>query len=165
MTDELVVRRARREDRSCLVVFHRELYIAHRGAVMEEALMPLFAYRDFERVLRDDVDALLQNSGALVLIAERGGEPVGYISGHVESDPRRLLSRKGVVEDWFVDASVRGTGAGRRLFDELVTLFRGAGCELVESGTWPFNEGARRAHEALGFQETEVRYRMPLDPD
>lgn len=164
MVDELVVRRARREDRSCLVVFHRELYVHHRGAIMDEALVPLFAYRDFERVLRDDVDALLANPGTLMLIAERSGVPVGYISGHVESDPRRLLSRKGIVEDWFVDEGARGRGTGRRLFDELVALFRGAGCELVESGTWPFNEGARRAHEALGFTETEVRYRMPLDP-
>jgi len=99
-----------------------------------------------------------------VLVAERGTEPLGYITGHVEVDDRRLLRRKGVVEDWLVLDSERGEGVGKRLMDALVEEFRNAGCELVESGTWAFNTDARRAHARAGFDEIEVRFRKRLDP-
>ena len=35
----------------------------------------------------------------------------------------------------------------RRMLDALVELFRKAACEVVESGTWAFNEGARKARD------------------
>ena len=35
-------------------------------------------------------------------------------------------------------------------------------CEVIESGTWSTNEGARRAHDSLGFQEIRIVYRKRL---
>jgi len=40
--------------------------------------------------------------------------------------------------------------------------FAAAGCEVIESATWSGNEGARRAHDALGFREIRVMYRKRL---
>jgi len=37
--------------------------------------------------------------------------------------------------------------------------FAAVGCEVTESATWSSNEGARRAHDALGFREIRVVYR------
>lgn len=134
--------------------------MTHRQDLVTPEVHELSAYRDLEGALRDDVEALLRNPAATVLMAERSGEAVGYITGHVETDPRRVLPRRGIVEDWYVEPAARRSGTGRALFEALVDVFRGAGCEVVESMTWAPNEGARSAHRALGFVEIDVRYRM-----
>lgn len=156
------IRHATREDRSAVLAFHLSLYVDHRDAVMPPRLGPLLAHRSFASVLREDVDAMLADTRTFVLIAERAGEPVGYITGTMTNDPRRVLSRKGIVGDWYVDDTARGTGAGRALLEALTKLFTDAGCDVMESATWPFNEGARRAHEALGFDEIQITYRRQL---
>lgn len=160
--DDLTIRRATLSDRSLVYVLHRTLYVDHARAVTPPELAPFFAWRDFEQVLRDDVDALLNRPQALVLIAEGGGEPLGYITGHIENEPRRLLSRRGVVEEWCVLPEARGRGVGRSLFEELEGLFLQAGCAVVESETWPFNTGARAAHAAVGFSEVKIRFEKRL---
>ncbi|MCS6798220.1 MAG: hypothetical protein NZ898_06785, partial [Myxococcota bacterium] len=96
------VRRATPADRDTVLALHRALYVTHRDSVMPAELAELYAYRDFERVLADDVEALLHASDAVVLLAELAETTVGYISGRIEVDPRRVLPRRGVVEDWFV---------------------------------------------------------------
>jgi len=158
------LRRATSADRSLVHFLHRTLYVEYAQEITPEKLAPFFAWRDFERVLRDDVDSLLARPDALIVLAESGaGEPLGYITGHVETEPRRLLSRRGVVEEWCVLPEARGKGVGRRLYGELEQLFRGAGCQVVESETWPFNEGARAAHGAMGFSEVKIRFEKRLE--
>ncbi len=163
MASDLVVRRATRADREAVQRFHRALYIDHRDAIGDPDVLPFYAYHDFERVLREDVDVLLSDDTNAVLLAERDGRPIGYATGHVEQEPRRVLPRKGVVEDWYVVPEERGHGAGRLLLEMLIAIFREAGCQVVESATWPFNTGARAAHEHLDFREVEVKYRKRID--
>jgi GNAT superfamily N-acetyltransferase len=161
--NDVVIRRAHRSDRALVLLFHRALYVKHREAILPSDVAEFYAYRDLEGALRDDVDALLHSPRAFVMIAERNGEPVGYATGHIEEDDeRRLLRRKGVVEDWYVDEAARGAGVGALLVEALAAAFRDASCQVIESTTWPFNDGARRAHEALGFHEVEVKYRKRL---
>lgn len=149
-------------DRATLHDFHRALYQAHRDRVLRAAVEPLVAYRDFDTVLGEDVNALLQNKHAQVFMAEHAGEAVGYITGHIEDDPRRVLSRKGVVEDWYVLETARGQGIGRALMATLEAAFRQHGCQVVESSTWATDKVARRAHEALDFAEVQLLFRKPL---
>ena len=87
---------------------------------------------------------------------------VGYITGRVTVEARRLLPRRGVVEDWYVVPASRGSGAGALLLLEIEGRFAAAGCEVIESATWSGNEGARRAHGALGFREIQVMYRKRI---
>lgn len=77
-------------------------------------------------------------------------------------EPRRVLPRRGVVEDWYVLPESRDSGVGAVLLRELEERFAAAGCELIESATWSGNEGARRAHDALGFREIRVMYRKRI---
>jgi len=146
-----------------LIALHQALYVVHRKEIMDPALEAFYAYRDLPTALRDDVDALLSNPNTVALLVEADGEVLGYITGHVEEDRRRVLPRKGVVEDWYVEPAARGRDVGRLLFDALVEVFRDRGCQVVESATWPFNKGARAAHTALGFREVEVKYRLRID--
>jgi GNAT superfamily N-acetyltransferase len=160
--DAVVIRQATKADRAVVLRFHRELYVRHRDEITLPEVLPLFAYKDLEGTLSDDVEGLLRTQDATVLLAERNGTPLAYVSGHVENDPRRVLPKKGVIEDWYVLPSERGKGVGKLLLETLIERFRGAGCHVVESGTWAFNEGARKAHQALGFHEIEVKFRKRL---
>ncbi len=156
------VREAESTDRAVLWAFHQRLYVEHRDEVVPAEHLPLIGYRDYEQVLRDDLDATLRDSRRVVLVAEREGACVGYITGRVAVEPRRALPKRGIVEDWFVEPDARGSGVGRRLAQELEKRFAAAGCEVMESATWSDNRGARRAHDALGFHEIRVLYRKPL---
>lgn len=162
MSEPATIRAATRADHAVVLRFHRELYIRHRDDIASPALIELLAYRDTERTLRDDVEGLLSGRDTRVLVAERDGRPVGYITGHIEVDPRRVLPRKGVVEDWFVMRDERGRGTGKALMTRLLDGFRDDGCQVAESGTWAFNHGARKAHAQSGFIEIEVKFRKRL---
>ncbi len=158
------VRAASLADRLVLQSFHRALYIEHRDRVMPDKLRATFARRDFVSVLNDDVDAMLasaQRGECIILLAERSA-PEGYITGRIDVDETRVLRRRGTIEDWWVEPEARSQGTGRLLAETMIEIFRTAGCELVESATWAFNAGARRAHEQLGFVESEIRYRRPV---
>lgn len=157
-----MIRQATRADRALVLRFHRELYKRYRDEITRPEVLPLFAYRDLDATLSDDVDGLLHSREAVVLLAERGGQAIGYVSGHMEIDPRRVLTRKGVVEDWYVLPNARSHGTGKLLIQSLIDRFRQSGCDVVESGTWAFNEGARKAHAKLGFTEIEVKFRKRL---
>jgi GNAT superfamily N-acetyltransferase len=162
VTAPVAIRNATRADYAVVLRFHRELYIRHRDELARPDVVPLLAYKDIEGTLRDDVDGLLTGRDTRVLLAERDGRAVGYVTGHVEVDPRRVLTRKGVVEDWFVLRDERGQGTGRLLLDTLVEGFRRDGCQVAESGTWAFNDDARQAHQKAGFIEVEVKFRKRL---
>ena len=156
------VREAQESDREVLLRFHKSLYQGHRDQVVAAEDLPLIAYRDYDRLLADDLRALLSDRNSHVLLAESDGKAVGYITGKVTVQPRRVLPRKGVVEDWYVAPEARGAGIGSALLQALEARFTAADCDVIESATWTSNEGARRVHEALGFREIRVIYRKRI---
>jgi ribosomal protein S18 acetylase RimI-like enzyme len=162
MIPTIRVREADESDRDVLMSFHRGLYQSHRDDVVDEDDLPLIDYQDYERVLHDDLNALLKAQRAHVLVAESDGVAVGYITGRITVEHRRVLPCRGVVEDWYVVPESRGAGVGALLLEELEKRFAEAGCKVVESATWSGNEGARRAHDALGFREIRIMYRKRI---
>jgi ribosomal protein S18 acetylase RimI-like enzyme len=162
MAPTIQVREAAEADRDVLVAFHRALYRDHRDEVVSKEDLPLIEYRDYDRILRDDLATLLRERSGHVLVAESQGVVVGYITGRITVERRRVLPRRGVVEDWYVVPGSRGSGAGALLLREIEQRFAAAGCEMIESATWSSNEGARRAHDALGFREIRVMYRKRI---
>ncbi len=157
------IRHAVRSDRDALIRLHRALYVDYRNHIGNASLRPLVAYRDFASVLVDDVDAMMNSRNTEIFVAELRSVLIGYVTGRTEHDPRREISKKGVVEDWFVAPTHRGHGVGRALFANLAKRFAERGCGLIESTTWSFNRAGRAAHERLGFKEIQVMYRMPLN--
>ena len=149
-------------DQDLLMSFHQSLYQQHRDRVVPKRDLPLIEYNDYERILREDIRALLSDVKSVVLIAEAHGVPVGYVTGRVAVEPQRVLPRRGVVEDWYVAPESRGAGVGAMLLRELEKRFVASGCQMIESATWSANESARKAHDALGFREIRVVYRKPL---
>jgi ribosomal protein S18 acetylase RimI-like enzyme len=162
MVSTIEVRDADTTDEKVLFGFHQSLYQAHRDQVVPKDDLRLIEYRNYDRILRDDLEALLGAQNSHVLVAESEGVAIGYITGRVTVEARRVLPRRGVIEDWYVVPEARGSGAGALLLRELEKRFIAAGCEVIESATWAGNDGARRAHDALGFREIRVMYRKPL---
>ena len=159
---KISVRNASPGDEETIVRFHRALYITHRDQVIDQRLLPLIDYQNFDNVLAQDVHSLLANSEKFVFVAELDEEKIGYITGHVEHEPRRVLQRRGVIGDWFVVPEARQHGVGKRLLSHLEDNFVRHGCEAIESATWAFNESGKRAHDALGFDEIQITYRKKL---
>ena len=162
MRTSLDIRVATEADRPALLAFHRNLYRTHRDAVVPANVRDLIAYRNYDAVLATDLQSLLSNRSRLVFVAELGGRLIGYITARTEVEPQRVLTRRASVEDWYVDSDHRGTGVGAALLGALEERLLELGCEVLESGTWAANHGARRAHDALGFTETRVTYRKRL---
>ena len=156
------LREAGEADRETLLGFHQSLYESHRDDVVAADVLALIEYKNYAQVVEDDVKALLADRNSHILIAESRGAAVGYITGRTKVEPHRVLARRGVVEDWFVDPAHRGKGIGAALLRKIEERFRSVGCEVIESGTWSSNEGARRAHDALQFREIRVTYRKRL---
>ncbi len=162
MSTPIEVREAGEDDRETLLGFHQSLYKSHRDEVVAADVLPLIEYRDYAQVVEDDVNALLAGRNSHILIAESRGVAVGYITGRTKVELHRVLTQRGIVEDWFVDPERRRQGIGAALLGKLEERFRSVGCEVIESGTWSSNDGARRAHDSLGFREIRVVYRKRL---
>lgn len=162
MAASIELRSADESDFELLMGFHRALYRGHRDDVVPGDDLALIEYRDYENILRGDLRAILRDRSSHALVAEANGTAVGYITGRLTVEPRRVLPRRGVIEDWYVVPGLRGAGVGAQLLRELERRFAEAGCEVIESATWSNNEVARRAHDALGFREIRVIYRKRL---
>jgi GNAT superfamily N-acetyltransferase len=86
---------------------------------------------------------------AEVVIAEEGGEPVGFaVFFHNYST---WLGRPGLyLEDLFVRPEARGRGYGRRLLAHLAMIARDRGCARMEWSVLDWNTPAIGFYRALG---------------
>ncbi len=97
----------------------------------------------------------LARDAAIVLVADLGGEIVGYCYGSVEGrDWSRLLDAHGAIHDLFVAPSHRQRGIGKKLLSTMVERFHARGAERVVLSTMVSNMGAQRLFEACGFRPT-----------
>jgi ribosomal protein S18 acetylase RimI-like enzyme len=76
------------------------------------------------------------------------GRLVGFVCGFVsQTDPREAY-----VHFAGVDPDSRGSGLGRRLYEEFFAAARERGCSVVRAVTSPANTGSIAFHVALGFE-------------
>jgi aminoglycoside 6'-N-acetyltransferase I len=130
---------------------------------MRRALWPDIAPEDehadaAEWLARDDAVVLVAvraDGSGLAGFAELASRP--YADG-CDTSPVAYL------EGWYVDDDARGTGVGAALVRAGEAWARAAGYTELASDTEVDNTGSQRAHEALGFEETErlVLYRKTL---
>ncbi len=94
---------------------------------------------------------------AVVLVAEREGEVIGYVYGRVEArDWSSLRDRCGGFHDIWVEEAARCSGAGRLLAEALVRRFAELGVPRVILMTATKNESAQRFFARLGWRSTMV---------
>jgi len=152
------VRRAQARDMAFVVELWRQL--------AEE-----LAGRDDRYSLRQDAEILwakwagqrLRDEDSLMLVAETGGDYVGYLLAHVDdSQPIFKMRRHATVTDVFVVKEQRRKGLGKRLVDEALAFFKERGVSHARANVLLKNEGAKAFMEKMGFGDFLARMWKPL---
>ena len=113
------------------------------------------------RMGRDLSRVWLERPDTLRIVAEDGGEAVGYGLAHVVDvddtwipDTWATGSRIGEIESLSVAAPHRGSGLGPQLLDRLESHLRERGVDDVILGVLPGNADAMRLYERRGYRPT-----------
>jgi ribosomal protein S18 acetylase RimI-like enzyme len=105
----------------------------------------------------------LDEADVTVMVADRGGEVVGYVYAAVE--PRDWMSLRdsaGVIHDVIVDPAHRQAGVGRQLLDAALAFLKDRGAPRVVLQTAERNEPAQRLFEQAGFRRTMIEMTREL---
>ena len=105
----------------------------------------------------------LVEPSVVLLVADRGGEAVGYSYASVEgTDYMALRGPAGMLHDIVVDPAHRGQGVGRLLLDATLTELRARGAPRVVLSTAERNEAAQRLFARAGFRRTMIEMTREL---
>ncbi len=164
---EVEIRLLNCHDRPGLADLQRELFAEVDSREALERLRSYVAYKDLEQELSGQLDAvffslLAGSDHAWALVAERDGRLLGYVLTFIKTDARRVWSRLGAVEQWYVRREERGNGIGRALLQATVEHCRHLRCDAVESSALSRDHRSQSLHHALGFIDVEVRLCQPL---
>ena len=106
----------------------------------------------------------LEDPDAAVLVAEDGGDVIGYAYAAVEGyDYMSLRGPAGVLHDVIVEPGHRGRGVGRLLLGAALQFLRSRGVPRVVLSTAERNEAAQRLFASVGFRRTMIEMTRELD--
>jgi ribosomal protein S18 acetylase RimI-like enzyme len=150
---DITFRRATREDLPAIVALLSDDAL---GQTREDASLPLAqSYLDAFAAIDADPNQYL----AVV-------EAAGRVIGTLQLTFLPNISRKGAwraqIEAVRIDASVRGEGLGRRMFDWSFEQARQRGCALVQLTSDHAREEAHRFYESLGFTAGHLGFKKAL---
>jgi ribosomal protein S18 acetylase RimI-like enzyme len=106
-------------------------------------------------------------SGGTVLVAERGGELVGFLLVSVEEDPlfvRAELRSHAHISDLYVEAHERRSGIAAALIGEAERYALAHGLTRLTVNVLAGNAGAQTAYQRLGFTPQNVELSKVLVP-
>jgi ribosomal protein S18 acetylase RimI-like enzyme len=97
----------------------------------------------------------LQRDDAVVFVAERAGQVVGYVYAGIEPQSwKELRDEAGFIHDVYVDASARRCGVATALLEAAAAWLADRGMPRIVLWTAAPNESARRLFARLGFRHT-----------
>ena len=124
----------------------------HHSA-MQDAVAPTRPVEDSWRLRKAQYEEWLSSEDTLLLIADRGGDPIGYAV--VRFGPGAATwdigERIAEVESLSVARGARGRGIGTLLMDAVRAAARDRGAERLFVGVAHANSGALRFYEREGF--------------
>lgn len=88
------------------------------------------------------------------LVAERGGEVIGY--AYATAFNERPAYRWSAGVSVYIAEAARGQGVGRALYEALFERLRERGFRMACAGITLPNEASLGLHEALGFERTGI---------
>lgn len=151
MGNEIVVRRADPSDLERVSKLAGCLARMHHDADGDRFFLPERVEEGYAWWLGKE----LQRAGAVVLVALRDDEVVGYAYGAAEDrDWNLLIDRHGAIHDLYVDESVQHSGVGGRLLDSMMAELRALGAPRLVLYTMVKNERAQRLFRSRGFRPT-----------
>ncbi len=154
----IAIRRGTTSDAALVVSLNREVQDLHAEA------HPWFFKHDASFV-ESEASALLSREDALVFIAEREGDAIGYAYAHemhFPENPFRYAYSALLLEHIGERTSARGEGAGGALVRAVIDCAKAKGIGLVLLDVWAFNESARVFFEKAGFERYNEKMWMRL---
>ena len=154
MDQDLQFRRAQRADLEAIVAMFADDEL---GRLREDASLPLNQKYTtaFENIDGDDNQYLL--------VAEQGGELIGFLQITFIPTLSRLGSTRAQVESVRVTSKLRGRGIGTRMMEESIRICRARGCYLIQLTTDIKRQKTRQFYEALGFETTHHGMKLMLE--
>jgi GNAT superfamily N-acetyltransferase len=105
----------------------------------------------------------LGDADVVLLVAERGGDVVGYVYAGLEPlSWKELRGPAGFVHDVVVEQGARHTGVGSALLNAAMEWLRERGAPRVVLWTAEQNQPAKRLFAMLGFRPTMVEMTREL---
>jgi ribosomal protein S18 acetylase RimI-like enzyme len=105
----------------------------------------------------------LRRTDVMILVAERGGEVLGYVYAGIEPHSwKELRDEAGFIHDIVVDERGRRTGIASALVERAIEWLRERGMPRVVLGTADRNDAAQRLFTALGFRRTMIEMTREL---
>lgn len=99
----------------------------------------------------------LDEADALLLVAERDGEVVGYTySGVAGHDWMSLRGPAGLLHDLVVEPAHRGAGIGHALLEATMAALEARGAPRLVLSAAARNEAAQRLFARAGFRQTMI---------
>jgi ribosomal protein S18 acetylase RimI-like enzyme len=112
------------------------------------------------------LETQLRERDAIVLVAERDAQVVGYVYAGLEPlSWKELRGPAGFIHDIVVDESARGAGLARQLLREAIRWLRNRGAPRVVLWTAAQNLQAQRLFETAGFRTTMLEMTLELEAE
>ncbi len=145
----MTIRPAKREDMSAIATMAAEF---HAFLASIDDSDPAFAME--RAALKLEESGFGSKPLFSSLIAEIGGDPIGYAIYNIAFWAESLEGMV-LLTDLFVREAWRGQGVGQQLMHRLAEIGRTDGCERVMWTVWPRNDAAMRFYEKLGATAIE----------
>jgi ribosomal protein S18 acetylase RimI-like enzyme len=105
----------------------------------------------------------LKDADAVVFVAEREGDVIGYVYASLEPHSwKELREAAGFVHDIAVDDRGRRVGVATALMEAAIDWLRSRGAPRVVLWTAEQNDAAQRLFDRLGFRRTMVEMTREL---
>jgi len=155
-----VIRPARRSDIPALGRLGAMLMRTHHGFDPQRFMTPP---EDPEQGYGWFLGTQMKDNDAVVFVAEREGEVVGYVYAALEPQSwKELREAAGFIHDVAVDERGRRSGVASALIDAAVDWLRGRGAPRVVLWTADRNDAAQRLFSGLGFRRTMIEMTKEL---
>jgi ribonuclease HI len=149
ITSDIRIRPALKSDYPALIPIIREIEKQHVKGVPE-----------FFRIMPQDeqereLDTILTQENAALLVAEREGELMGYINialKEAEVAPMLYPRRYVRVRDLAVGEKYQHSGAGNALMQAAESWAKAHGVDMLDLNVWEFNKGAFAFYDKLGYR-------------
>jgi ribosomal protein S18 acetylase RimI-like enzyme len=106
----------------------------------------------------------LEDPEVVILVADDGGDVIGYAFAAVEGyDWMSLRGPAGVLHDIVVDPAHRGRGLGRLLLNATLAHLKSRGAPRVVLWTAGQNGAAQKLFASAGFRRTMIEMTRELD--
>ena len=106
----------------------------------------------------------IKNEKTMVVVAKTDdGKIVGYFMGIVyKPRPEINAKRAGFITNAYVKSEHRGTGLGKKMFEELLVWFKKKKAEFIELNVDSRNVTGMHVWEGMGFKEYMRRMRLKI---